>query len=375
MRRKITYLTTGLARAGAEIQLLLLCGKMAKAGWDVSVISMLPPLAYSSDIRLLGIPLVSLDLKKNVPDPRVFWRLIRTIREWKPEVMHCHQVHANIAGRLARMFSTIPVVVCTAHNITEGPRWREWAYRATDSLCDLTTNVCQAGVDRYIRVGAAPANKIRFMPNGVEAGRYSESIGQRGEMRAKLGLGDDFVWLAAGNLREAKDYATMLEAFQQVLAAKPEARLLIAGDGPLRTRLESETARKGMARAVHFLGGRDDVPALMRASDGFLMSSLFEGMPLVLLEASASGLPIVATRVGGVPEVVVDRESGILVNSGHPATLARACLKIMNETPERRLALGAAGRMRIQSIFNLDKVVGQWQQIYLNLLQQKESRN
>ena len=221
----------------------------------------------------------------------------------------------------------------------------------------------------------APANKIRFMPNGVEAGRYSESIGQRGEMRAKLGLGDDFVWLAVGNLREAKDYATMLEAFRKVLAAKPEARLLIAGDGPLRTRLESETARNGMARAVHFLGGRDDVPALMRASDGFLMSSLFEGMPLVLLEASASGLPIVATRVGGVPEVVVDRESGILVNSGHPATLARACLKIMNETPERRLALGAAGRMRIQSIFNLDKVVDQWQQIYLNLLQQKESWN
>src|SRR3954468_20200006 len=146
MRHKITYFTTGLARAGAETQLLLMCEKLAKADWDVSVISLLPPAALVPELKQLGIRVLSLDSGKRFPDPRVFLRLVRTLRDWSPDVLHCHQVHANLIGRVARTFTKIPVLVCTAHSINEGPRWREWAYRVTDPLCEMTTHVCQAGV-------------------------------------------------------------------------------------------------------------------------------------------------------------------------------------------------------------------------------------
>ena len=165
---RIAYITTGLARGGAEIQLRLLCERMLLHGWKATVLSLLPTVAFAGELRSLGVPVVELGLRKNVPDPRVFLRLVGALRAWKPDVVHCHQVHANLAGRMARLFAPTPVLVCTAHSIQEGPRWRDWAYRLTDPLCDLTTNVCRAGVERYTRVGATPAHKIEYLPNGID---------------------------------------------------------------------------------------------------------------------------------------------------------------------------------------------------------------
>ena len=374
LRHKITYLTTGLARAGAEMQLLLLCEKFVKAGWEVSVISLLPPEAFVTELKQLGIPLVSLELRKHLPDPRAFLRLVRTLRNWSPDVLHCHQVHANLLGRLARAFTNIPVVVCTAHSINEGPRWREWAYRLTDPLCDLTTNVCQAGVDRYVRIRAVPANKICYLPNGVDLDRFVHAAERRAAVRTSLGLKDEFVWLAVGNLRKPKDYPTMLEAFRQVRIGKPHARLVIVGGGPLNEALQLEVKEKGIG-GVCFLGPREDVPDIMCAADGFLMSSSWEGTPLALLEANGLSLPVVATRVGGIAEVVVDTESGLLVRSGDPAALACACLRVMNASPEQRAELGRAGRNRVEALFSIDVVMKRWQQVYTQLWQRAQKHS
>ena len=263
MRRKVTYLTTGLARAGAETELILLCRRFVQAGWDVGVISMLRPGAFVPELRQLGVPLVCLEVRKNVPDPRAFWRLVRTLRSWSPDVLHCHQVHANLAGRVARIFTGIPAVICTSHCTYEGPRWREWAYRLTDPLCDLTTCVCQAGVDRYVEGGCAPAGKICFMPNAVDVERFTPMEGTRERVRRALGLTDEFVWLAVGHLRASKDYPTMLEAFRRVYAESSAARLLIAGCGPQGESLASRAQEMGIAGPVRFLGIREDVPELM----------------------------------------------------------------------------------------------------------------
>jgi glycosyltransferase involved in cell wall biosynthesis len=370
MPHKVTYFTTGLARAGAEIQLLLLCDKFVKAGWEVSVISLLPPVALVPELEQLGIPLVSLDLSRHFPDPRVFVRLVRTLRTWSPDVLHCHQVHANLIGRVAGAFTNIPVVVCTAHSINETPRWREWAYRITDGLCDMTTNVCQAGVDRYVRVGASPANKICYLPNGVDLDCFVPGAERRAATRTSLGLKDEFVWLAVGNLREPKDYPTMLEAFREVRIAKPDTRLLIAGAGPLKEQLQLQVKANGIG-GVSFLGPRVDVADLMCAVDGFVMSSLFEGTPLALLEASAMNLPVVATRVGGISEVVVDGESGLLVESCDPAALASACLSIMNATPDQRAEFGRVGKNRVEALFGIDAVTKKWKQLYTHLIRQR----
>src|SRR6185295_1625417 len=214
MRPKITYLTTGLGRGGAEIQLMLLCEQFVKAGWEVGIISLLSPLDFERDLEQLGVPLVRLDVSKRFPDPRAFVRLVRTLQEWKPDVLHCHQVHANLLGRLARIFARIPALVCTAHCTYEGPRWREWAYRLTDPLCDLTTQVSRAGLERYLKIGAAPPGKICFVPNSINMDELRPDDALRRRTREMLGLRDEFAWIAVGNLRESKDYPTMLNAFE-----------------------------------------------------------------------------------------------------------------------------------------------------------------
>jgi glycosyltransferase involved in cell wall biosynthesis len=350
---------------------MLLCEQTAEAGWDVRVISLLQPEAYVAELEQLGIPMVALGLRKGVLDPRPFWRLVQVLRKWRPDILHCHQVHANLAGRLARLFVRIPAVICTAHSINEGRRWREIGYRLTDPLCDLTTNVCRAGRDRYIRIGTVPASKIEHVPNAVDVRPFAATRKSREEMRRELGVTDEFLWIAVGNLRAPKDYATMLRSFEQVAARRPRTRLLVVGSGPLREELESGTAKVGLAEVVSFLGARDDVASLLRASDGFVMSSTCEGTPMAVLEASASGLPIVATSVGGVPEAVVDGETGILVPCHDPAALAAACMTMMNASPERRAAFGQAAQRRIQNDFGIDVVMKEWQRIYLNVLAAK----
>lgn len=369
---RLTYFTTGLARAGAETQVLLLCEAFVKAGWDVSVISLLKPEAYEEELRALGVPLISLNLSKRLPNPLVFWRLIEAIRALRPDVLHCHQVHANLAGRVARVFTGTPALLCTAHSITEGARWREWAYRLTDGLCDLTTNVCQAGVERYIRVGAAPPSKIRYVPNAIDIQRFTADPEKRGPVRHALGIpGDAFVWLAIGNLRLPKDYPTMIECFRRVVAQQPEARLLIAGTGPLAESLAAQV-EAGSIPGIQFLGARSDVADLLSAADGFLMSSSWEGTPLALLEAAAASLPVVATRVGGIAEVVADGVSGHLVPPGNPAALADACLRVINAAPEQRRRLGKAGRKIVEETFSLESLTHQWQQLYLQRLRQPQ---
>ncbi len=374
MQRKITYFTTGLALAGAETQVLRLCEKFVEEGWDTRVISLMRPEAYERELEQLGVPLLSLNVVKHSPNPMAFLKLVKTLRDWNPDVLHCHQVHANLIGRLARVFTNIPVLVCTAHSIQEGPRWREWAYRVTDPLCDLTTNVCQAGVDRYIKVGAVPEGKICYMPNAIDVSRFVANQGRRIQARKSLGINDEFLWLAVGNLRKPKDYPTMLAAFQQVFANRPDARLFIVGSGPLRADLE--TIAMGMSCSnVTFLGPCKDVAQLMSGADAFVLSSAWEGTPLVLLEAAAASLPIVATSVGGVPEVVTNGLSGFLVPAQNPEALAKACLKVMDMTPDQRKMLGQAARKGIEAAFSLDSIVQKWQQIFTHHQLQARQRS
>ncbi len=229
----------------------------------------------------------------------------------------------------------------------------------------------QAGLERYIRVGAVPREKIRYIPNGVDTERFRPDSAVRARLREELGLRDAFVWLAVGRFEKPKDYPTMLQAFAQVLEGQREAVLLVAGDGPLRPAMEELAHELGIAERVRFLGIRRDVPELMNTADAYLMSSSWEGMPMVLLEASATGLPIVATHVGGNPEIVLDGKTGFLVPSKNPKALAQAMLRLMSIPERERQKMGEAARRHIEANFSLDRVVEQWEILYRELLSKK----
>ena len=285
--------------------------------------------------------------------------------------MHNHMVHANLLARVARIFYRIPVLISTAHNIDEGGRWREIAYRLTDSLADLTTNVSQAAVERYIRVGAAPKDKIIFVPNGIDTSRFKPDRDTGWRLRNELGIDNYFVWLAVGRFEAAKDYPNMLQAFKMVVDKKQDTLLLLAGQGSLLEETRKLANELDLEDKVRFLGVRHDVPDLMNAADAYVMSSAREGMPMVLLEASACGLPVVATDVGGNSEVVLSGTTGYIVPPRNPEALALGMEKMMALPHEERCEMGKAGRAHIEANYSLDRVVDQWENLYKELLQKK----
>jgi hypothetical protein len=145
---KIVILTTGLSYGGAETQLVYLATRLKVRDWNVQVVSILSPQAYVTGLESKGIPVLTLNIKSKVQVFSAIFKLAKIISKIKPYILHAHMVHANILARLVRPFVRVPVLICTAHNIVEGVRIREWGYRLTYFLCDLTTQVSQAGLDR-----------------------------------------------------------------------------------------------------------------------------------------------------------------------------------------------------------------------------------
>jgi glycosyltransferase involved in cell wall biosynthesis len=372
-RNSLLFLTTGLAYGGAETQVVRLATRLKLRGWEVSVVSLMPPKAYVEDLEAAGIPVFSLGIRRKLPDPRPVLRLARIIRKWQPDVVHSHMVHANLLARIVRPLAPFPILVCTAHSIDEGGRLREVLYRLTDLFCDLTTQVSQAGLERYVHVGAVPRHKIRYIPNGVDTERFKPNLEDRLKVRKELGV-DGFVWLAVGRFDPQKDYPNMLQAFARVVHKHSNAILLIVGDGPLRETMENMARELGAEKYVKFLGIRRDIPQLMNAADAYVMSSSWEGMPNVLLEASATGLPIVATDVGGNREVVLDGITGFLVPPRNPEALAEAVLRMMDLPEEKRREMGKAARKHVEDNFSLDRIVDMWEALYKELLEQKGRR-
>ena len=369
-QKRLLFISTGLAYGGAETQVVHLATRLKARGWEVQLVSLVPPQAYVEDLETRGIPVFSLGIKRKFPDPRPVFRLARFIRKWQPDIVHSHMVHANLLARVVRTLAPFPVLVCTAHNIDEGGRLREILYHLTDPLCDLTTQVSQAGLERYVHVGAVPRHKIRYIPNGVNTERFKPNSEDRLRVRKELGV-DGFVWLAVGRFDLQKDYSNMLQAFARLIHKHPDTILLIAGEGPLKKTMENMARELGIEKQVKFLGIRRDIPQLMNAADAYVMSSSWEGMPMVLLEASATGLPIVATDVGGNREVVLDGVTGFLVPPRNPEALAEAMLRMMNLPEEKRREMGRAARKHVEENFSLDHVVDLWEALYKELLERK----
>jgi len=233
-------------------------------------------------------------------------------------------------------------------------------------LTDITTNVGKAAVERYVEVGAVPRGRIRFIPNGLDLDIFRPSPVLRQELQRELQLSDRFIWLAVDRFDEAKDYPTMLRAFAKVAGEQMIVLLLVGGEG-LEDRMRPLVRQLGLEQSVHFLGLRDDIQVLMNGADAYLMSSAWEGLPMVLLEAAATGLPIVTTDVGGNREAVQDGVSGFVVKPGNPSKLAHAMCRMMKLPDVKLKMMGEEGRQLVEQRFGLQSVVDQWESLYAEL--------
>jgi len=214
-----------------------------------------------------------------------------------------------------------------------------------------------------------PGEKIVAIPNSVDVDRYAER-GGREALRRALGIGEQHTVAAVvATLKEQKGHRCLLEALPEVIDGFPEFHLLIIGDGELRATLEAQAQGLRLEKSVHFLGQRSDIPALLAASDLFILPSLWEGLPMALIEAMASGLPVIASRVSGTEQVMRDGETGLLVPPGDVSELKRAILEMLVH-PGRMIEMGKAARRRVEAHFSarqqaqahLDLYVSAWQQ-------------
>lgn len=361
---KILFVITDLGVGGAERQVVDLADRLAGRGHDVQIAYLTGgPEVRPADAR---VRLTGFGISRSPGGLlRALRALRRLVRSSRPDVVHSHMVHANLLARLVRLSTPMRRLVCTAHNSTEGGRFRRLAYRLTDGLADLSTNVSAEAVAAFEAAGAVPRGGMIAVANGIDTDRYRpdpDGAAGRALRQAAGAEPRDRVILAIGRLAEQKDYPNLLNAFVGVRRGDDRARLWIAGGGLLLPVLERLAVNLGIGDRVTFLGVRPDVPALLAAADVFVLPSAWEGFGLVVGEAMACERVVVATDCGGVRELLGD--CGELVSPRDPEALAAALIGALALSPEEAAALGARARRRIVDHFSLDSVVRTWLDLY-----------
>jgi glycosyltransferase involved in cell wall biosynthesis len=309
------------------------------------------------DLPVHVIPLPTL----RRPGPGSVWSvnaLVRLARATDAALIHANgsraMAYAGVAGRLAARPTLWHVRIAESDGLVDR------------ALCAIATVVIATSRAVARRFPWAPA-KIRLIANGIDLERFTPRP-QSGALRAKLGVPPSApVALSIGRHVAEKGYRHLLDAAAVIERAKPGVHWILVGNGELRSELEAQTRRLHLGSQVHFTGWREDIPDVLALSDVFVLSSESEGFGRVLVEAMAMNRAVVATAVGGVPDIVLAGETGLLVEPGNPVALADAVRALLDD-PARAARLGAAGRARAESIFSRGAHVDAVERVYAEVL-------
>jgi len=374
---------------GAERQVIELSKELARRGWRVTVIALSGDGGNAAlELRTARVSFLSLGMRKAWIDPRGWLRYLIWHRREKPAILHAHLPHATWFARLSRLLAPVPVLIDTIHTSKTGTLGRRIAYRLTHPLSSRVTCVSQSVAASVLQTRMAHTAEV--IPNGISLPSAppssqptpgaphlaSEMWGQicaQHEPAASFPAitpAPSFRWIAVGRLAPVKDYPTLLRAFTN-LPGKPT--LLIAGSGPDEQQLRALATELNIASRVHFAGFQADIQALLAEADGFVLSSLWEGLPISVLEASAARLPVIATSGVGTSEALIPGITGLLVPVGDSNALASAMTRIMNMPFADRLEMGARGRSFINETYALPNVVDRWEQLYDKLLRRRSA--
>jgi glycosyltransferase involved in cell wall biosynthesis len=310
---------------------------------------------------------------------RALVSLYHLIRDGGFDIVHTHMSKAALIGGFAAWLAEAPVKVNTAHNLgcLAMPwvwlRALFWLYEKI--LLTLTTDavvtVSRQVRDTLLRKRLLSADRVFAIPNGIPGAPKIRGVEARARLIAEIGRQDaTFIVGSVARLVWFKGLHLLVEAAASIVKAHPNSVFVIVGDGPLRTELERQAESLGVAGQFVFMGERQNVLEILHGLDLFVLPSVSEGMPVTILEAMAAAVPVVATIAGGIPELVSDGATGLLVPPHDPNALAAAILNLLQD-PARRAAMGAAGRERVARQFSADTMVSATDQLFRQLLAAK----
>ena len=380
-RIRVLHVITRLIVGGAQENTMLTAALLDPGRYVVDVASGPQTGSEGSlipEVRARGIHLTILpSLVRQVhplKDAAALVALTRMIRRGQYEVVHTHSSKAGILGRWAAHLAGVPVIVHTVHgwghHDRQSPPARRFYVlleRATQLVTDRLIVVSPRNTQKGLADGIATAEKYVTIRSGIEVDRFRQVSQPREEVRAELGIPPDAAVVGTvTRLSPQKAPLDFVAAAAQVATERPDVHFVLVGDGPLRAEVEARVGALGLAGRVHLAGLRRDVPDLMHSFDVFVLSSLWEGLPRVLPQAMAAGLPIVATAVDGNAEAVTDGVTGFLTPPGDPGAMAAAVVRLL-DAPNLAKKMGQAGQARVEE-FSARKMVGDIEVLYEALL-------
>jgi sugar transferase (PEP-CTERM/EpsH1 system associated) len=362
----ILYLITELSTGGAQVALLRLLKGLDRERFPPTVVCLYNgDGAVAQEIRALGISVLDAQMRHKA-NLFALLRLYRHIRRTRPTILHTSLFHANLPGRVLGRLAGVPIVICSERTMAMESEWRYWLNRWTIGLVDRVIAVSAKVRDFCVSHICLPAEKLVVIYNGVD---LPDSPTSREQARAELGLPlDDLVVGTVSRLDPVKGVDVLIHTLTQL----SDTILVVIGDGPERAVLETLASRLGVADRIYWAGHRRDVPNLLPAFDLFVQPSLHEGLPNAILEAMAVGLPVIATAVGGTPEIVIDGVTGVLIPPRDSSALAGAMAMLLSDQNLRH-GMGRAGRERVANHFAVRHMIEQTEQLYEQLLLERKA--
>ena len=363
----ITHVVEHLPTGGLERIVVDLVREQSDRGHRCQVVCLHDRGRLADELAAVGVPVHACGKRIGIDLPAL-WRLRGHLRRHATRILHTHNNTAHYVALTAATGMSFERVINTRHGMgsNDPANRRERRYAMTMHRTDAVVTVCESARESFIERGLVPADKLRVVLNGIHTAKFaSASDAARLRTLATLGLPSATrVIGSVGRLNQAKDQRTLLEAFAVLRRHGVDAALLILGEGSLRGQLEQRIEALGVADRAFLLGDRDDVAEWMPAFDVFALSSITEGYSVALLEACASALPIVATRVGGNAEIVRDGVNGTLVPPRDAGALAEALASLL-VSPGRAHAFGMAGQAWVRAHGSVAAMADGYEKVYV----------
>lgn len=371
----ICFVIGTLDRGGTEGQLVRLATGLDRTRFDPAVCCLFEDGPHRHALEDAGVSVEIIGLRRRsgfgapLALPRRLFRLVSFIRASRPEIVHGFLFWAYVLGAFAARANHVPVVVASRRSLgffkTSRPAWR-LIERLANRLTDHFVANSEAVRQDVLREERLPPDKVSVIYNGLDL--LGEEDARSTALRATLGVSPCGPVIAVvANFHGYKGYEFFFDALEMIVRACPATVALLVGDGPMRGHFEEHARARGLTSSVRFLGARSDVPAVLAIADVVVHPSTQEGFSNAILEAMAVGKPVVAASVGGNPEAVVDRETGLLVPPCDGAALADATIWLLRR-PEEARAMGHAGRQRVERRFGVERMLREYERLYEQLV-------